>query len=144
MVRVLSCYHFRGQKIGRCDEAAAVAVAGQSIVVGIEDSINVYIAGHGFQASDVIEPPLDVGTHIYNIIPEIGAPIVFGHADKSPLSPGEDKRIEMEQQGSGSCSSSVSSIESDTEIQLSHSFATVDLVRSLSYNRKGICIFISQ
>lgn len=145
MVRVLSCYHFRGQKIGRCDEAAAVAVADQSIVVGIEDSITVYNATHSFQTSDSCDVTMydtsGCGFHFLHQhhIPEVGVPITFG-LQKSPMSPGDDRRTDSassEQAYSGSCSSSVSSIESDTEIKLSHSFPTVDLVRFLSYNKKG-------
>ncbi|CAL8096235.1 unnamed protein product [Orchesella dallaii] len=138
MVRVLSCYHFRGQRIGRCDEASAVAVAGQSVVVAIEDNINVYVAGHGFQTpeSDLTTCDTGFGVQFYQSIPEIGIPISFSQLEKCA---GEERRVDSSagEQRSGSCSSSVSSIESDTEIKLSHSFSTVDLVQSLSYNKKG-------
>ncbi|ODN05909.1 Hermansky-Pudlak syndrome 3 protein, partial [Orchesella cincta] len=126
-------------RIGRCDEASAVAVAGQSVVVAIEDSINVYVAGHSFQTpeSDLTTCDTGFGGQFYHSIPEIGVPISFAQLEKS-LS--DERRVDSstsEQPQSGSCSSSVSSIESDTEIKLSHSFSTVDLVQSLSYNKKG-------
>lgn len=134
MVRVLSCYHFRGQKIGRCEEATALTVADQSIVVAIEDSLNVYNTGHVPTAS-----VYDTGSraNINSHIPEIGVPICFGNVGKSSNPPGEEGRLDNEQHQSGSCSSSVSSAESDTEVKLSHSFSTVNLVRNLSYNKKG-------
>jgi len=141
MVRVLSCYHFRGQRIGRCDEASSVAVAGQSVVVAIEDSINVYVAGHGIQTPECDFGDIGIGVQSYQSIPDLGVPISFVQLEKTT---GEERRGDSnfcEQPRSGSCSSSVSSIESDTEIKLSHSFSTVDLVQSLSYNTKGKTIF---
>lgn len=136
MVRVLSCYHFRGQRIGRCEEASAVTVAGQCVVVGIEDTVNVYIAGHASALPGALESfdggdPYSAEHFLNQNIPELGIPITFSDGDRSP---NNDSACSGK---SGSCSSSVSSIESDTEIKLSHTFATMDLINSITFNKKG-------
>jgi len=163
MVRVLSCHHFKGQRIGRCEEATGIAVARDHLIVGFDHQIHVY---HGASSSSHIQnagkkpstepsaatpgsPSLPTVTSKISSIfskssllshgpnasgstfTDIGAPI-----HRYTVGPSKSQEEGKKRRASGA--SSVDSSESyDTELKLSHTFATIDLIDELSYNKKG-------
>jgi hypothetical protein len=153
MVRILSCHHFRGQRIGRCDEAVGVAVAGDAVIVAVDHQVNIYgrvdhtgVASTSW-SSDASSPGTGLG---------LGASFGFGHAfnDNRIYDLGTQFSYQCPEKTSGYASSankqhigrprttsggssSIDSVESDTELRLSHSFSTIDLIDTISYNEAG-------
>lgn len=166
MSRIISCHHFRGQRVGRCDEAVDVAVSGHTVIVALEHQINIYgktddchspvflsldsdrhdgspppvLPGPApatptaklmsAAAASTSKPPSPLPTLPHLCNHDLGTSFVFlkGISSNSPKtkldsSSPPKKRIE--------------SIESDSELRLSHSFATIDLIHKISYNEKG-------
>lgn len=146
MVRVLSCHHFRSQRIGRCDEAVGVAVAGEAVIVALDHQVNIYgrIEHDGRISSEASSPsasnptpePGGISGSIFHDGGgghDIGIPFVY---QKLPSGTFDVTHGGRPRTRSGS--SSVDSVESDTELRLAHSFSTIDRIDSISYNDKGM------
>jgi len=142
MVRILSCHHFRGQRIGRCDEAVGVAVAEDAVIVALEHQVNIYgradpnlTTTSSSWSSDASSPSGGFGTYSFghafddNRIYDLGTQFSYHARSPDPAAGTKLRTI--------SGSSSADSVESDTELRLSHSFTTIDFIENVSYNEAG-------
>jgi hypothetical protein len=110
-----------GQKIGKCEEAVGVAVADTVVILALEHQVNIYTA----------ENTTDLNSWFTNrraLISfgqgELGKPFLF-------------KSKELIKPNSAGAQSSNSGKSTEAELRLSHYFAPVDLISSISYNPRG-------
>ena len=123
MVRILTCHHFGGQKIGRCEEALQLAVADDLIIVALEHQVAVY-------SSEFPDGSSSSGSGTRSKLGQ-GATRDGGDIGSSPIF------FMKKSVGDPTPSSSVHGLKGGSELVLSHSFPTVDLIDSISYNSRG-------
>ena len=125
MVRILSCHHFVGQKIGKCEEAVGVALANTAVIVALEHQVNIYTAE---KSKDLHSWFINKRSGISFGKGELGKPFLFETKEaanhSSPVTPTGPSTLHPTK-------------ALETELRLSHFFAPVDLINSISYNTRG-------
>ncbi|CAG7719171.1 unnamed protein product [Allacma fusca] len=122
MVRILTCHHFGGQKITKCEEALQLTIADDYIVVALEHQVAVY-------SSELL---LDDFSYLGKAGFSRGATRDGGDIGSSPIY--FDRAISASSEDTGV---SDTNTKKESEIKFSHSFPTVDLIDSICYNRRG-------
>jgi len=128
MVRVLSCHHFRSQKVGRCEGGVGVALADEIVIIALEHSISIYSSETIINIPSWFTKRRAVTSFGRG---NLGAPFYFDirPSTSSPakevlppnVSPKKDTTLET--------------------LKLSHSFPPVDLIHSITYNKRGILAY---
>lgn len=123
MVRVLSCHHFRAQKVGQCEGGVGVTLAGEVVIIAMEHLISVYAWDNITDVADWFTRRRVQTSHAKG---QLGGRIQFKSTSSSTSSPTEEQLLRQQAPDS----------PSDT-LQLSHSFPPVDLIHSIAYNERG-------